>query len=187
MSDKLVLQHELVNQAISFHLELTHMKRVFFGIATATILTGLLAVSSAETESIDVLTDTVRNNCGTLNCGAVEGGGMIVYDAADGHRPYVFRVWTSPNECLRIDVLDVTQGGCDAPCANLDMYIDCTGGATSRVIHATHPIKVFDDSGFPARGWCTVSVTEVTSANPQRRVVDVLYGRYTEDNSPNCN
>lgn len=162
------------------------MKRVFLGVATI-FLSLQVGYADYETESIEVLTDTIRSTCGTLNCGTETGGGTIWYDAAEGHRPYVFRVWTSPNECLRIDVLDVTQGGCDAPCANLDMYIDCTGGVTSRTIHATHPVKVFDDSGFPERGYCTVSVTEVSSANPQDRALEVKYGRYAEDNVPNCN
>jgi hypothetical protein len=141
----------------------------------ATVL-GLALTSSAGWAGPQVF-DT-QNNCFTFNCLATVLHGTYTHDQFHNANPFILQVFTSGNECLRIDV---TQEPTD-----LETTLTCPSGRTwQNDDRSFFDLRPLIKAITPApRGWCTLTISRFDGEGPSADFT-VAIGRYPSANV-NC-
>lgn len=139
----------------------------------------LLAGPALASELFDL-----QSTCTATNCLTQQVLGDVYNNTAPGHtghKPWVAQLYTSGQECVRVEVVFPTTGG---P-SDLEAALTCPGGRT----------WIDDDSGVGlaplikangtlSAGWCTVTIGHFAGSNVETSF-DMRWGRYNTNN-PNC-
>jgi hypothetical protein len=121
-----------------------------------------------------------QNNCATINCLATVLNATYVHDQNHNANPFILQVFTSGNECLRIDVT--------AQATDLETTLTCPSGRTwQNDDRAFFDLRPLIKAITPApRGWCTLTISHFNGEGPLAPVnFTVAIGRYPSGNV-NC-
>lgn len=128
--------------------------------------------------------------CTTLNCGATVLHANITSSLSNpggSVEPFVIQVHSSPQYCLRLDVISQTTAAGAA--ADMELVVVSPDGAVwrnfNRSLTDRRPLIVVPRP--PSQGWYTVHISPARAMPPGIHFnADLAYGRYTSASNPNC-
>lgn len=130
--------------------------------------------------------------CTTLNCGATVLHANITSSLSNpggSVEPFVIQVHSSPQYCLRLDVISQTTAAGAA--ADMELVVVSPDGGVwrnfNRSIADRRPLIVVPKP--PSQGWYTVQISPARGVATPPGIhfnADLAYGRYTSTSNPNC-
>ena len=129
--------------------------------------------------------------CTTLNCGATVLHANITSSLSNpggSVEPFVIQVHSSPQFCLRLDVINQTTAAGTA--ADMEMVVVSPDGGVWRNFNRSatdrRPLIVVPKP--PSQGWYTVHISPARGVAMPPGIhfnADLAYGRYTSPSNPN--